>query len=175
MAIIKLSRRKRTAPREEVVDKISEFVKSQKISFMFSKEKMTLSWMDGPSLEELYDAALAGSNWEIKAIADLESATVEEGVIYANRSLSIIARAIAVVRFAGAKSRPLKVTDPKDQEFFTELLRESVYDGKWQMAELMAKYLVELTQEPKTDELLAQKFIEVGYEKLWNRAFSEMG
>ena len=174
MALINLSRRRRPAPRDQVVARIQSFIETQKDAPSFDAETLTLTWVDGPSLEEFYDSALEGTNWEVRAKGVKGNEAVGDGVIFADRSLSIVARAIAVVRFAAAKSTPLNISDPKDQEFFNGLLRESVYDGKWQMAELMAKYLIELTEDPKTDEMLASKFVEVGYEKLWNRAFSEM-
>lgn len=174
MVTIKLSRRKRPAPREEVVKRIQEFAEVHNNSLSLDAYTMTLSWTDGPSLEEVYDTAIADTNWELREKVDGINVGNDDGIVYASRSLSIVAQAIAVVRFAGAKSRPLNISDPKDREFYTTLLRESVLNGKWQMAEHMAKYLVELTDEPKDDTAIANKFIEVGYEKLWNRAFTEM-
>ncbi|MDA8196073.1 MAG: hypothetical protein M0019_02500 [Actinomycetota bacterium] len=174
MALIKISRRKKPIPRDEVVSRIHSFIERQNEKPTFSEESLTISWQDGLSLEEFYDEVLEGTNWELRAKDANSTKEFEDGVVFAARTLSTFARAIAVVRFAGAKSRPLNLLDPSDHDFFTSLLREGVHIGKWQMAELMAKYLVELTEEPKSDEMLANKFTEVGYERLWNRAFSEM-
>jgi hypothetical protein len=141
-------------------------------------DDVVLSWRDGPAAATVGDAVAPIVNWEVRGRSQPPERP-GPGVLVA-RTFSPEALAVAVVRYRGSSVRPYDSSDPAAVAKLSGLLEiDDPARSGYPVVDAMAALLL-AADEPALDvaddaspaDRLAAKLSALGYDALWNRAWS---
>lgn len=144
-------------------------------------DDVVLAWQDGPSSATVADRVAEIVNWEVRGRTQ-PPGRPGPGVLVARR-FSPAALAVAVVRFRGSSVRPYDSSDPAAVATLSGLLDiDDPARCGYPVVDAMAALLVESPDPPHLDvpddaspaDRLARKLTALGYDALWNRAWSSV-
>ena len=164
-------------PAEEAAERIAAALDGA-VSASVEGADVVLTWEDGPSASTV--AAVVGPivNWEVRGRS--QAAERPGPAVLVARRFSPAALAVAVVRYRGSSVRPYDSSVPTAVATLSALLDidEPARCG-YPVVDAMAAFLVEapdvavvVADDASPADRLAAKLTALGYDALWNRAWS---
>jgi hypothetical protein len=138
-------------------------------------EAPRIAWSDGPAEGTVSTALGDAVGWVVRSAALGAEPAPGSSTLWLQRTLSVRALAVGVVRFQASGVRPYDGADAKARERLWAILEEDdPATSRYPLTDAMAEMLlaeVGASAQPTADEL-AVKLRELGYDSLWARAWS---
>jgi hypothetical protein len=139
---------------------------------------VVLAWRDGPAASTVAATVLPIVNWEVRTRA--QPPERPGPAVLVARTFSAEALAVAVVRYRGSSVRPYDSSDPAAVAKLSGLLEvDDPGRSGYPVVDAMAALLldapdpgVDLPLDASPADRLAAKLTALGYDALWNRAWS---
>jgi hypothetical protein len=142
-------------------------------------EPCWVRWHEGPAIATLMDLVGETPGWEWRSVSPAvepsEPPVGEAGVLWARRSLSRQALAVALVRFYGAMGRHFTTEDERGRQRFAEICDcDDPAVSRYPIVDHIADALLAAPQaDPSATHIdeLSAALRAIGYERLWAAAF----